>query len=377
MTATVDQRAQRVTSPIDRQPALGIAGLLIVAGVFAILGMVWAPQVSLLIIGPISVFWLPVLVASAIWWGAWPADKLERPMSGVVNTAIFAVSAVILTLLGEAVIGKVDVAGLFSAFAGPPSIEAGRFTTFPWTLPLSAAIFVTTLQITFVSGKWPLQKLSPVASGFAALALSWIIGTVVYYLFADWDPVLPAEARAAIGLRNGGLLVGVNALDFVSLLVTVAVWQVVFFIGLQGWPFTTIQAARARLLASNVGVVFGSVATYVLLANGLAWDGPTIAAVGGCVIAGVLIAAMLFETWPFQAAAPSTKRLGLAIVVAAVAFVLFVGLRAIGTTFGTWDIAPVELWVGVSGLNYIAAVVILHYAVWGRWPLRPPAPPAR
>ncbi|NNN20249.1 MAG: hypothetical protein HKL84_10440, partial [Acidimicrobiaceae bacterium] len=67
--------------------------------------------------------------------------------------------------------------------------------------------------------------------------------------------------------------------------------------------------------------------------------------------------------------------LGTSVLVIVVTGLLYFGLRGLGHATGTWNQAPVELWIGVSGLNYIAAVIILHYAVWGRWPLKPPMPP--
>jgi hypothetical protein len=358
-----------------RQPGVGVAGLVIVGAVFALLGTVWEPEFSLLVIGPISVFWLPVLVVSAIWWGGWPARGLARPAAGLLNTAIFVVAAVVLTWLGQLVVGRADIGASFSRFAGPASIEAGELTAFPWTIPLSAAVFVTMLQLTFVCGRWPLQKAPPVAGGFAALVLSWAIGTLAYYLFTTWDPVLPPEAQAAIGLRSGGVLAEMNALEFVALLVSIAVWQVVFFIGLRGWPVTEIARPGARLLAGNVLALGGGWLSYLVLRQGFGWSVEAVSGAGGCAVGATLVAAMLFEAWPFHGESAQGTRVGLAVVGTALAFVLYYGLRALGATTGTWDVAPLQLWVAVSGLNYVAAVVILHYAVWGRWPLPPPSAP--
>ena len=50
-------------------------------------------------------------------------------------------------------------------------------------------------------------------------------------------------------------------------------------------------------------------------------------------------------------------------------------LQEIGNTLATWTNPPVQLWIGINSLNFIAPVVILVYAIWGRWPLPPPPPP--
>jgi hypothetical protein len=314
-------------------------------------------------------------VVSALWWGGWPARGLARPAAGLANTVLFVIGAVVLTWLGQLVVGRADIGASFRQFAGPPSIQAGQLNAFPWTVPLSAAVFVSMLQLTFVCGRWPLARLRPVAGGFAALALSWAVGVLSYYLFTSWDAVLPAEAQAAIGLRSGGIVAEMSALEFVGLLVAVAVWQVVFFIGFQGWPVTAISRPGARLLVANVFSLGGGWLTYLVLRQGFGWTVEAISGAGGCAIGATLIAAMLLETWPFQGEKPGGARLGLAVVGAALGFVLYYGLRALAATTGTWDVAPLQLWVAVAGLDYVAAVVILHYAVWGRWPLPPPVPP--
>jgi hypothetical protein len=42
-------------------------------------------------------------------------------------------------------------------------------------------------------------------------------------------------------------------------------------------------------------------------------------------------------------------------------------LRATGNEAGT---PPVGVWIGVCGLGFIGALVVLHVVVWRRWPLR-------
>ena len=68
-------------------------------------------------------------------------------------------------------------------------------------------------------------------------------------------------------------------------------------------------------------------------------------------------------------------RLGLVMNTVGMAFLTYFVLQAIGNTLATWTNPPVQLWIGINSLNFIAPVVILVYAIWGRWPLPPPAPP--
>lgn len=356
---------------LGRQPGVGAAGLLVVTGLLVLLGMVWSPQTSLVILGPISTFWLPVLVVSALWWAGWPFAKSGRRVAGPANTIMFVAAAIVLTGVGLLVVGHLNIHGMFSANAAQQNAK-GVLTTFPFTVPLAAAIFVSMLQLTFVSGKWPLHKMRPIPSGIAALVLSWAIGIAAYYLATDWNAVPPA-ARSALGLRNG---VGpMNAIDFTALLLCIVVFQMTFFVLFRGWPFTGIKHAGARLGASHIATIGGGWITFFVLLDGFAWKDPVIIGACGCIIAAIFVEAMLFETWPFQEEEPSATCLGVLVVAVAIACGLYFGLRALGHLTGTWTQAPVELWIGVCGLNYIAAVIILHYAVWGRWPLNPPVPP--
>ena len=62
-----------------------------------------------------------------------------------------------------------------------------------------------------------------------------------------------------------------------------------------------------------------------------------------------------------------------ALQIAVGTALLFLGLRALGNALQVWDRDPVELWVTVSNLNFIAVTAITHVAVFHRWPV----PPAR
>ncbi len=353
------------------QPTVGIAGLILVAIVFAVLGIVWSPQTSLVVLGPISTFALPALVVSAIWWGGWPFSRFGRAVSGLAHTIMIAAAGVILTGLGLLILGHLNMHGMFAANAAQQNSK-GILTTFPFTVPIAATVFVTMLQLTFVSGKWPLHKMHTAASGIAAFVLSWVVGVAIYFLLTNWNSV-PIAARSALGLRNG--LGPMNAIDFTALLLCIVVYQMSFFVLFRGWPFAGIKSSGARLVASHLATIGGGWITFFVLLDGFKWQDPVIVGACGSTIAAIFVVAMLFETWPFQSEDPANNRLGSAVLVIAATGVIYFGLRALGHLTGTWVQAPVELWIGVSGLNYIAAVIILHYAVWGRWPLEPPMPP--
>ena len=87
------------------------------------------------------------------------------------------------------------------------------------------------LQLSLICERWPLSGIGRLRSGIAALALSWATGTGAYFLFVNLDTV-PAAERTAAGLRNpGGPIAGP---DFGSALITVGLWQAVFFIACPG-----------------------------------------------------------------------------------------------------------------------------------------------
>jgi hypothetical protein len=113
---------------------------------------------------------------------------------------------------------------------------------------------------------------------------------------------------------------------------------------------------------------------YLLLHNLFRWPIPTIIGACGVVAAGVTITAMAFEDYPFHHERPGLARLGLVMNSLGMAFLSFFVLRVIGQQVTTFKTVPVELWVGISALNFIAPMVIFLYAIWGRWPLPPPAP---
>jgi hypothetical protein len=175
---------ESVRQVADRQPALGLAGVLLVAPVAVALGVgAGGLQASLRVLGPLSTFGLPVVAMFAFWWEDWPGTRLKAPMSGLVNTILVIVGAVLLTLLGQLVVGHLDLRGIFDPTPGP-----GHSATFPATMPLAGGFFVVTLQLTLVSEGWPLRRLGRIASGPIAIAVAWAIALTLYLLLVKPTP---------------------------------------------------------------------------------------------------------------------------------------------------------------------------------------------
>jgi len=336
---------------LGRQPALGLAGLLLVVPVALLLAIgAGGPEASLLVLGPLVTFALPVVAVIGFCWDDWPGSRLRPGWSGLADTAVVAAAAVPLTLVGLLAVGRLDPAGIFD-----PTPGAGHPATFPATMPLAGAAFVAVLQVTLVSEGLPLDRLGRRTAGVAALAIAWACAVAVELL------VVARDAPDGSGLRDRtGLLSGA---DVGALLVAVGVWQVVLFVALEGRPFARIARRPARLLAANATVIGGGCLTCLVLRDVAGWRPGTISAAAGAVIAAALLVAMLFEGWP----APG--RLSMLAAVAAVAAVLFAGLAAFAGSVA-WSQAEAEDWVAYAGLNAIGASVILHVAIGRRWPFR-------
>jgi hypothetical protein len=345
------------------QPWLGAAGLVVVLAVAAVLGIVPGLQRSLEIIGPVSTFCLPVLAIAALWWKGWPFATLSRPASGIATLGLIVASGIVLTAIGQAVTGSFQPGHLFGTAA---EATQGHMVTFPWTVPLAAFVFVTMLQLTFVCRQWPFQRLSPVAGGFAALATSWAVGLAGYGLLANWDFV-PAVARHAIGLRNPGG--PINALDLVGILLCIVIWQMTIFFLLEGYPVNKIKSEPLYLAVANASPVGLGILLWWILHSGFGLSSPSVSAAAGVIVAGTLIAGLLFEGWPARTvSSPALSRLALLGTAGAVAVIAGFALRAISLG-ATWTGDPAQLWVAVTGLNFIGAFVIIHVAVFRRWPL--------
>jgi hypothetical protein len=322
---------------LARQPVLGLAGVTLVLPVMIVLGVGWGgPERSLLVLGPMSTFALPVIAMVAFWWEDWPGTVLRPPLTGLVDTVLVAVGGIVSTIAGQAVVAHADLRGVFD-----PSPGAAHAPTFPGTMPLAGAIFVVMLELTLVTEGWPLRRVNRFAGGAAALAVSWGIAILLdETLVAGDGPVPGGELGAA--------------------LVCIGVLQVAFYVVLRGWPFCLIGSCAPRLATANLVVVAGGLVVYLALQRVADLEAATISAVAGSAVAAGLVVGMLFEGWLGSFAA---RTIGVTMATA----LLYVVLRAYAHAVG-WTRAEHEEWIAYAGLNAIGAGVILHVAIGHRWP---------
>ncbi len=337
---------------LSRQPGLGLMGGLLFVIPFTVLLAFGADGAngSVLVLGPLATFALPVVAVIAFWWEDWPGTRLQAAWAGWADTVLVIVGAIVLTMAGQAATARLDLAGIFEPGAGPQ-----HAVTFPVTMPLAGAAFVAVLQLTLACERWPLTRFSRTWSGVMALVIAWAVG-----LLLAWTVVTVTQpaggARVHPGLMKGS--------DFGALMVTTGMWQTALFVVLRGWPLNIIRSRAPRLLANNAAVIGGALGTYWMLSAVLGLAADTISAACGCVIAAGLLVGMLFEGWPRQAG-----RSGTLALVAIVAVALFTLLTAFAGTL-SWHRATAADWVSYAGLNAIGLPVILHVGIGRRWPFR-------
>ena len=205
------------------QPRRGLLGLLFVVPATVLLAVAWGgPVHTFTVLGPLLTFALPIVAVIAFWWQDWPGTLLTGGWSGLSDTAIVAAGGVLLTLLGQGLLGGVDLQGVFYRGA---SAE----------VPFAVAIFGVTLQLTLVGEGWPLRGLPRIWSGLTALALCWIVGLAVYSGLVD-TRLVTGEALA-------------------SWFAALGVWQMVWYVALRGWPFARIRRRAVRLVTAHLSVL--------------------------------------------------------------------------------------------------------------------------
>ena len=346
----------------QRQPLLGLAGLTLVAPVAVLLAVgAGGAQPSLRVFAPLVTFALPVVAMIAFWWADWPGTRLASHWSGWADTVLVAVAAVLLTVLGQAVVlGRVDLSGVLD-----PSPGQGSAATFPATLPLAGAAFIAMLQLTLASEGWPLRRLGPV--GACAVAVSWAAALVLYVTVLGRRPFSGSGPDPARALLSGE--------QFGALLTVVGGWQVGLFVAWRGWPVSGISRRWSRLLVGNAVVLTGAALTDLLLCGGLGLPPPTISALAGCFVAASLLVGMLFE----GAVRVPASDVGERGAVLALVLLTSAGLYALLHRYPdglSWSTGSAEDWVSHAGLNAIGVGIILHVAIGRRWPFaRPDLPP--
>lgn len=323
---------------------IGLRGLWLVVPLAIVLAAgAGGPESSVLVLGPLVTYSLPLIVVVAFWWDDWPGTRLPASWAGWADTALIAAGGIALTLLGQRLAGGLDLRGVFDPSPGP-----GHVPAFPATLPLAAAVFGVLLQITLVGEGWPLRRLPAGPAGLAVLALSWAIGLVLYFALVGVEP--PPGSRVVA--RHGP----VPGADFAAAVACIGAWQVVGFVVIGGVPKTYLPPA-ARIAAAHALVLGGGLLTCLALRARL--DASTVAAVAGCLVAGGLVSGMLLQLGV-------GRPLGV-VAALALAVVLFAGLSAVSDGLRLTHASPQD-WVAHASLNALAAATLLHVAVGRRWP---------
>jgi hypothetical protein len=335
---------------LARQPCLGLAGATLVVPVAVALGTGFGGfEPSLLVLGPLSTYALPVVAMIAFWWNDWPGTMLRAPLRGLVDTLLVMGGGVVLTIAAQAAVAHPDLRGVFD-----PGASVAHAPTFPVTMTPAAAIFTVMLQITLVSEGAPLRGLPPIPAGALALVVSCAAGGGLY------------EGLVGAGLLSGG--------ELGAILVCVATLQVGFYVVLQGWPFTLIGSRPRRLATANAVVVAVGCGAYLGLAVVAGLLPAAVAAIAGCFVAAGLLVGMLLEGWP-DGLAPAAARVAKLGAVVLLSALLYAGLAALAQG-AAWSRAEPDEWTAYVALNAISLGVILHVAIGRRWPFTPATPTA-
>lgn len=101
------------------QPALGLAGLLLVVPLAALIAVgAGGADSSVVVLGPLATFALPAIALVGFWWENWPGSRLRPGWSGLLDTVLITLAAVLLTMLGQSLVGDLDLRGIFDPRQG-------------------------------------------------------------------------------------------------------------------------------------------------------------------------------------------------------------------------------------------------------------------
>ncbi|WBB58304.1 hypothetical protein O7599_21975 [Streptomyces sp. WMMC500] len=327
------------------QPVRGLIGLAFVVPVAVLLSAAAGGALhSVVVLGPITTFALPIMAMIAFWWEDWPGTLFPRPWSGLSDTALVVAGGAVLAVLGQLVVNGSDLVGVFDPGPDHPGLD-------PAANSLAGSIFTLVLQLTLVCERRPLGRLAPAPAGLAAVGLCWVLGLIAWYAAVDSD--------AIEGESYGAWFTSIGA------------WQMFFWVALRGWPFARIDRTWLRLLLGNVVVVACGWAAYLLARHALDWPDPRITATAGTAIGCILLVSMLFEAWPAIRLTPAPGRT-LAVLTAVALTALLVWL--LPKLAHALDVPEAREWSWTTHvmLNATSTAVILHVVVWKRWPVHTP-----
>jgi uncharacterized protein with FMN-binding domain len=339
-----------------RQPQLGLAGLVLVVPIAAVLALgAGGVERSVLVLGPVVAFALAPVAMVGFWWDNWPGTALrQRAWSGWVDTAFVAAMAVLSTLAAQAIVGRLDPGALFQVEPG-----AGHTPTYPAVLPLAATAFAAMIQLTLVNERWPLRRLPPIPAGLAALALSWAAAILVY-LFAVRVKPPPGLAVTA---RSGPIA----AEELGALLTVISAAQVAFYLVWRGWPFVRIQPRWLRLTTANVVTIGVGLLGYVVARNTGSVEPAQIEAVAGTVVAAGIVVGVLLEGSVRPHVSAATDRVLSVAAVALLAAGLYLAASAYARGRAWVHVTPEQVITHLT-LSALSVSVILHVAIGRRWP---------
>ena len=295
---------------------LGLRGLWLVVPIAVLLAVgAGGPESSLLVLGPLVTYALPLIAMVAFWWEDWPGTRLRASWSGWADTALIAVGAVVLTALGQAIAGGLDLRALFDAPAGTCRRSRPRCR---WRARCSSSCS----QLTLVGEGWPLRRLPALVGGPLALLLSWAIALALYFALVAVDR-RPARRERALGPVAARTSAPRSSASARGRCCASCVWR--------GRPTCRLSLAR-RAAACAHALVLGGGAAHLPASPGSCSTRRTVTAAAGCFVAAGIVVGMLFEA----------GRAALAALLLAAA--LFAGLSALAGAF-TFTRASREDWV--------------------------------
>jgi hypothetical protein len=219
---------------------------------------------------------------------------------------------------------------------------------------LAGSIFTIFLQLTLVCERRPLEALGRVPAGLVAIVVCWALGLVAWLVAVRSDLIEPE--------RYGAWFVSIGA------------WQMFFWVTLRGWPFARVDRTWLRVLLGNVVVISLGCGSHLFATQVLGWPGVRITATAGTMIGCILLVTMLFEAWPaIHIARPGPGRSVAAATAMLLAALLVWLLPPLAGALGVPQ-AREWSWTTQVMLNALSTAVILHVAVWQRWPVRTPSP---
>ncbi|WP_181785860.1 hypothetical protein [Streptomyces phytophilus] len=327
------------------QPVRGLIGLAFVVPVTVLLSAAAGGALhSLVVLGPITTFALPIMAMIAFWWEDWPGTLFPRPWSGLYDTALVVAGGAVLAALGQLVVNGSDLIGVFDPGPAHPGLD-------PAANSLAGSIFTLMLQLTLVCERRPLSRLHPAPAGLTAVGLSWALGLLA------WLALVRSDA--------------IESESYGAWFTSIGAWQMLFWVALRGWPFARIDRTWLRLLLGNVTVVACGWAGYLLAGRVLDWPGARITATAGTAIGCILLVTMLFEAWPAIRLPPAPGRTLAVLIAVGLTALLVRLLPELADALGVprqreWS------WTTHVMLNALSTAVILHVAVWKRWPVHTP-----